>query len=270
MSALVNLVVMTGMLLVVPLGLRLAGVPGGTRRIWAAGAVAGAAALWLPRGPAAVALAACYAAAALAVAARAPRRRWRADAAEAAVALALVMPLVAATALVAERGGLHLFGFSLRILSLTVAHFHFAGFAAALIAGLVGRTAGPGRRAAAASVPLGTLVVLAGYFTGEWVEFAGAVVLTAGMWLVGWLTWRDVRPAGDRAARALLLASSAVLAATMVLALWWALGEASGLVHPTLGWMAATHGVGNALGFGLCGMLAWSRVKRDTEGRRRA
>jgi hypothetical protein len=58
---------------------------------------------------------------------------------------------------------------------------------------------------------------------------------------------------------------ASVLAVTMVLALWWALGEASGLVHPSLGWMAATHGIGNAFGFGLCGMLAW-RLLRNEEG----
>ena len=27
--------------------------------------------------------------------------------------------------------------------------------------------------------------------------------------------------------------------------------------HPTLTWMAATHGLGNALGFALCSVLAW-------------
>jgi hypothetical protein len=83
------------------------------------------------------------------------------------------MPAVAGTALVAERGGFRLFGFSLRILSLTVAHFHFAGFAAALIAGLVCRASAGRASAAAWSVPVGTVIVLVGYFTGDWVEFAG-------------------------------------------------------------------------------------------------
>ncbi len=50
-------------------------------------------------------------------------------------------------------------------------HFHFAGFAAALIAGLVCRVSdGPAGRFAALSVPLGTLLVLAGYFIGDWAE----------------------------------------------------------------------------------------------------
>lgn len=39
--------------------------------------------------------------------------------------------------------------------------------------------------------------------------------------------------------------------------------------HPTLAWMAATHGVGNALGFALCSVLAWRRLGRPAvhEGR---
>ena len=42
---------------------------------------------------------------------------------------------------------------------------------------------------------------------------------------------------------------------SMLLALWWAVGEATGLAHPSLSWMAATHGVANALGFVLCTLL---------------
>ncbi|REE99234.1 YndJ family protein [Thermomonospora umbrina] len=194
-------------------------------------------------------------------------RLWRGregGVAEFAVLVALVMPAVAGAALVAERAGWRLFGFSLEILALTVAHFHYAGFAAALIAGLVSRAAGGGwlSRVAALSVPAGTLAVLVGYFTGEWVEFAGAVVLTAGMWAVGLLTWWEAR-SRDRVTRVLLLVSAVVLAGTMVLALSWALGEASGIPHPSLDWMVATHGIGNALGFALCGMLAWARLRRE-------
>ena len=85
--------------------------------------------------------------------------------------------------------GYHLFGFEPGVLALAVAHFHFAGFAAALIAGLQSRlTPGRAADAAALTVPAGTLLVLLGYFTAEAVELAGALVLTAGMWTVGWLS----------------------------------------------------------------------------------
>ncbi|MGW0897369.1 YndJ family protein [Streptomyces goshikiensis] len=293
MTVLVNLIVTLGMLYVVPAGLRLID-PVGLRtaaRLWPVPAALGALCLWLPRGVPATALAALYAAATLALAARAPARLSAArrgtgacgnpggapprtavpGPAEIAVCTALVSPSIAGTALVAERAGYRLFGFDLDILALTVPHFHFAGFTAALVAGLVCRAAtatAPGTAAlsrwAAYSVPGGTLLVLLGYFVDDWAELAGAVVLTTGMWAVALLTWRDIRPgARDRTTGALLGTSAAVLVATMLLALWWAAGEATGIIHPTLTWMAATHGLGNALGFALCSVLAWRRLTAD-------
>ncbi|MFF4952393.1 YndJ family protein [Streptomyces chattanoogensis] len=268
MTALVQLIVMLGMFVVIPLGVSLIEEPGlaGVRRVWPVAAVVGSVALWLPRGPVAGGCAAGYAAATLALAVQAPRRLARNRSlapSEVAVLTALATPAVAGLALVAERAGHRLFGFGLDILALTVPHFHFAGFAAALIAGLVPR--GDGGRAgrfAALSVPVGTLLVLAGYFIDDWAELAGALVLTAGMWVVGLLTWRDLRPTGpDRTTRALLGCSALVLVATMLLALTWALGEATGLPHPSLAWMAATHGLGNALGFALCAILAQRRLR---------
>ncbi|MFJ6140943.1 YndJ family protein [Kitasatospora sp. NPDC092286] len=267
-AELVDLLVLLGMGAVILLGLTLIDEPGlaRVRRYWPLAAVPGALSLWLPRGGLATGSALLYALGTLALAAHAPLRLARTRSLaprETAVLTALATPSVAGLALVAERSGYRLLGFDLDILALTVPHFHYAGFTAALVAGLVCRAApaSAAARCAALSVPLGTLLVLAGYFVDDWAEFAGALVLTAGMWLTGLLTWRDLRTrAADRTTAALLAVSSAVLVATMLLALWWALGEASGLPHPTLGWMAATHGVGNALGFALCSLLAWRRV----------
>ncbi|MEU8233711.1 YndJ family protein [Actinoplanes sp. NPDC048967] len=266
MRVLVNLLVAVGMLVVVPAGLRLIRDPAVAfaRRCWPFGAVAGAVSLWLPRGTVSTSLATAYAVAAAVLCAYAlsrpvrPRREWPT---EAAVLTALISPAVAASALIAERAGYHLFGFELGILTLTVAHFHFAGFAAALIAGLQSRlTPGRAADAAALTVPAGTLLVLLGYFTAEAVELAGALVLTAGMWTVGWLTWRYARTAPDRLTALLLGCSAVVLVASMALAVSWALGEATGLPHPSLAWMAATHGVANALGFAVCAMVGRHRA----------
>jgi hypothetical protein len=242
------------------------------RRLWPIGALAGAVSMWLPRGPTAVLLAAVYAVAALLVAGagaaritafahRRPAGSGRRAAREIAVLTALLSPTVAASALVAERAGFALLGFKLTVLTLTVAHFHFAGFAAALVAGLVSTM--ENRRladAAALTVPAGTLLVLIGYFTDDAVELAGALVLTAGMWTVGWLTWRQARAtAPDRLTAVLLGISAATLVASMILAVSWALGETTGWPHPSLAWMAATHGVANCIGFALCAMVGWRR-----------
>jgi hypothetical protein len=103
--------------------------------------------------------------------------------------------------------------------------------------------------------------VFAGFFTSEWVELAGSVLLTTGMWLVAWLTWWRIRPAvASRLTATVLGVSAAVLVVTMALALDWALGEATGIPHLPLRWMVATHGLCNALGFAVCGLLGWRRL----------
>src|SRR4051812_13767076 len=130
MRVLVNLLIAVGMLVVVPAGLRLINDPAVefARRCWPLGAIAGALSPWLPRGTVATGLATGYAVAAGLLCASAlgrrvgPRRDWPG---EAAVLTALISPAVAASALVAERAGYHLFGFKLGVLALTVAHFHF-------------------------------------------------------------------------------------------------------------------------------------------------
>ncbi|GIH90355.1 YndJ family protein [Planobispora siamensis] len=298
MRPLLDAVLTIGMLVVVPAGLRLLRVPPWLPPVWWAGALPGAASLWLERGPWAAAAASVYALATVCLAVQAPIRLWsryspastspsrvpgaadpsgspvalRAPArrlpapVEVAVLTAMVTPAVGAVALVAERAGHPLWGFSLKILALTVAHFHFAGFAAALVAGLTCRAAGDGplTRAAALSVPGGTLLVLGGYFAGDWAELAGAAVLTAGMWLVSLLTLAEVRRGGhDRLNGVLLTVASAVLVVSMLLAMSWALGQAAGLPHPPLDWMIATHGLANALGFALCAIAARLRLRPE-------
>jgi hypothetical protein len=204
---LVKVLVVIGMLLIVPFGLRLLDDPAAAfaRRAWPIGAAAGAVSLWLPRGTVATALATGYALAAAVLCAYAlgrparPRREWPA---EIAVLTALISPSVAANALVAERAGYPLFGFDLTLLALTVAQFHLAAFAAALIAGLQTRIA-PGKLAdlAALTVPAGTLLVLIGYFTAGTVELAGALVFAAGIWTVWPARWWAGAAAGHISAR---------------------------------------------------------------------
>jgi hypothetical protein len=277
--AIVVLLAGAGMLVIVPLGLSLIAAPGpGTtvvRRWWPAVALPAAASLWLPRGLVTATLALPYLTAAavlltgsvIELAARGQERppgrgahAVRERGFDLALATALAGPVIAASALVAERAGYPLFGFDRDTLVLTVAHFHYAGFAAALVAALLAeRRPGPVTAVAAWCVPGGTLTVLIGYFTGDPVELAGAAVLTLGMWLAAATTWREARTLG-RTTRALLGTGALALVATMALALDWALGEVTGLPHLSLSWMAATHGVANALGFALCSLLAWRRV----------
>lgn len=272
MLTLVHLVVSLGMVVIVPLGLSLVEVSGGTtvRRWWLVAAVPGVLSLWLSRGALSITLASIYLAGTLVLVLLAADdlvRRKRLRAREVALYTALVTPAIAALALVAERSSYELFGFNLTVLSLTVAHFHFAGFAAALVACLVVEsTSSQAATAAAISVPLGTGIVLLGFFLGDTVELAGAAVLTAGMWLVGWAMWRRSQ-AADQATKVLLVVSASTLVVTMVLALSWALGHVVATPYLPLRWMVATHGLANAVGFALSGLLAWRRLKEWNEAR---
>jgi hypothetical protein len=63
-------------------------------------------------------------------------------------------------------------------------------------------------------VPLGTGIVLLGFFLGDPVELAGSAVLTAGMWLAGWNLWRRSRET-DRTTATLLIISASILVVTM-------------------------------------------------------
>lgn len=272
MTLVIGALVALGMVVIVPLGLRLLDTRGGPvgmiAQAWPLAGLAGVTSMIVDRGPTAVIFATVYAAVTVALAAAAVerlRRRRSLAPAEVAVLTAMVSPSVAGISLVAERGGWHLLGFELTVLALTVAHFHFAGFAAALIASLVRITVPTGwATVPALGVPAGIGVVFLGYFTGNEVELVGTVLLTAALWVAGWLIWRHVRPlSGERRVRALFTVSAASLAVTMVLAVSWAAGRVWDVPHLSLGWMAATHGAVNAVGFAGCGLLAWRLLQRE-------
>lgn len=271
MPGLVGVLVVVGMVVVTPLGLRRLATPGLQRLVgawpWAGAAAAGG--LLLPRGTLAVLAVAPYALLCASAASWGAVRgvRWLAGprtaflpelvAGTAAASLA-----VAGLSLVAERAGYALLGFPLPVLGLTVAHFHFAGFAAVLLAGLTA-AATPGRAATlgAVAVPLGTGLVAVGHFQGRGTELAGALVLAAGLLATSWVTARWVAPAVTSVTgRRLLLVSAWASPATMLLAVWFATGRLTGLPHLTVAQTAQTHGVVNALAVGLCGLLAWTRV----------
>jgi hypothetical protein len=58
----------------------------------------------------------------------------------------------------------------------------------------------------------------------------------------------------------LRMVSALAVLAPMVLAVWWTAGLAFDLPHHSLAWTAATHGVLNAVGYALCGLLGWHRI----------
>ncbi|GIG22315.1 hypothetical protein Cch01nite_30390 [Cellulomonas chitinilytica] len=256
----VRVVVALGAVVVLPAGLRLLGddvVPRSSAAGWPVVGILAGVAVWLPVGPAAALLAVPFAAAcgflagcAARLTVRGPwRRPWTA-----CTVVSLATPAAGAAALVAERAGWGLLGFSGDYLALTVPHMLFAGFGACLVAGLLARAVPSlAGTVGAVAAPVGVLVVLLGYFVSDGVELVGAVLLTAGLWCAaGAASGLGRGRVHPRAARALTVA----VVVSMTLALWWAMGEATGLPHPDLGWMVATHGILNAGAVVVCVLLA--------------
>ncbi len=246
----VRVVVGLGAVVVLPLGIRLLGsrlVP--QSPLWSVAGLFAAVAVWLPVGRPAAVVSLPFVVACVLLAARASRVP------SFSLGVALLTPAIGAAALLAERAGWGLLGFDGDYLALTVPHMLFAGFGACLITGLVTRAVpGTASRVASTAVPLGVLLVLVGYFVSDVAELAGATVLTVGLWAGAAATLQV------RRARLLLRVGVATIVVSMVLALWWALGEATDLVHPTLSWMVATHGVANAFGFVLCTVVGLRMV----------
>lgn len=170
---------------------------------------------------------------------------------------------VAAAWLVASRLRLEPVGIGEPIVELTAVHFHYAGFAAALLAArthevaahLTPRWATAGTLLTIASPPL----VAVGFTTGAApAQVGGALLLSIGVWIVAGLTLAVVIPrTAGAATRALLGLSALAVAAPMVLAVFWAAGQHYDIPALDVPAMARIHGTVNAFGFTLAGLLGW-------------
>ena len=170
---------------------------------------------------------------------------------------------VGATGLVASRLGVEPFGIGEPIVELTAVHFHYAGFAAALLAArthevagsVTPRWAGAGTLLTIASPP----IVAVGFTTrAPLPQITGAMLLTLGVWMVAGLAATVVaRRTAVAGARALLIISALSVAAPMVLAVFWAGGQHYDVPALDVPAMARVHGTLNAFGFSLGGLLAW-------------
>jgi hypothetical protein len=174
---------------------------------------------------------------------------------------------VAGLWLVIYRLGVQPFGYGEMIILLTVVHFHFAGFATPIIAGMSGRVLAnrdyPQRVFATVVLAIVTAMplVAAGITFSAWIGFAGALLLTVGVVLLAVLTVGWVRPAITSALwRTLLLIGAISSCAAMVLACLYAYSLATKTLIITIPEMALTHGLLNAFGFVTCSLVAWSQI----------
>lgn len=167
--------------------------------------------------------------------------------------------------LVLSRLGAQPLGFKEPIVLLTAVHFHYAGFAALVLAGVVGKQLdSPSglRRRAFPLVALGLIFspawLVAGFVFWPLVKVLAAFWLAASLAGLAALSLRLLPHVQQRLARSLLLVSVGSVLAGMLLACVYSLGELFGRVLIGIPEMTISHGVVNGIGFVLCGLLAWT------------
>lgn len=199
-----------------------------------------------------------------------PRGFARAE--EVAIDAGLIYLLVGGFWFVLSRYGLQPLAFGDTIVLLTAIHFHYAGFAAPLLVGLAGRTLDNADRWAnrllriiSIAVIVGTPLVAAGITFSPWLALAGAILIAAGLWLLAALVVIRVVPAlhGRAGAQLMLLISSASTMMAMTLACVYAYSIVARRLLINIPQMAMFHGVANALGFSLCGLIAWCFIRPE-------
>jgi hypothetical protein len=167
--------------------------------------------------------------------------------------------------LLADRAGYEPAGFGPPFVQLTAVHFAYAGFVATVLAGCAWARRPDDRLAATAAIAIGAAppFVAIGFAVLGALQVVGAVLLTVGTYALAWVMLRHVVPTVRPLAAWALGASAASVLVTMLLAVQWAVGANLGTPALSIPQMAATHGVANAVGFALLGVLGWSRVRRE-------
>ena len=193
---------------------------------------------------------------------------------EASVDAGLLYLSVASVWLVIYRFGVQPFDYGETIILLTVVHFHFAGFAAPIIAGMVGRTLSttnpPSKTYSVmvVSIVAAMPLIAAGITFSPWLGLIGTFLLAAALAILAVLTIRRVLPAtASLSARLLLLLAALSSCTAMVLACLYAYSIVAHTVILRIPTMAMTHGLLNAFGFSASSLLAWSMISRVGERR---
>jgi hypothetical protein len=182
---------------------------------------------------------------------------------------------VGAAWLVASRLGMRPMGIQEPIGLLTAVHFHFAGFATATIAAATlqfaerrGETTWEYRWLKPVALMVAGLpfVVAVGFVISPAIKMAAAILFSAsaaGLAVAVRACGREVK---DPTARILLQVAAAAVFAGMVLSGAYAVADYLGSDALTIPQMVRTHGILNALGFCLAGLLGWlvESSTRDT------
>ncbi len=196
------------------------------------------------------------------------RSSWRdADrSVRATLALAQMDLGVGGAWLVASRLGMRPMGIQEPIGLLTAVHFHFAGFATAMIAAAtlqfverrgVFRLGQRWLKPVVVLVAGMPIVVAAGFVISPVVKMAAAILFSTSVAALAIAVRACGRNAEDATARILLQVAAGAVFAGMVLSASYAVADYAGSEVLTIPQMARTHGILNAVGFCLAGLLGW-------------
>jgi hypothetical protein len=187
------------------------------------------------------------------------------DAAELCIDVSMLLLPIGGFWLTMARFGVRPLGFGDTIVLLTAVHFHYAGFALLMLAGLAGRRLRSGApvlsgifRLVAVGMIAGVPLVALGITFSRVLEILAVLLLASSVLALAFLTLVAVVPRlARRDAQALLAISALASVATMLLAAGYAGGSIVGLAL-TIPQMVVAHGAVNAFGLVLCGLLAWT------------
>ena len=165
--------------------------------------------------------------------------------------------------LVVSRAGWRPMGFQEPIILLTAVHFHYSGFATAMIAA---STLSFARSRISSEASLRVLIVLAvllpfalaaGFVFSPFLRFAAAMALAIVIAALAGIMFWGAREFRSTPARIYLRSAACAAFAAFTLAALYAIGEYFYKDWITIPGMANSHGVLNGLGFVLLGLLGW-------------
>ena len=171
--------------------------------------------------------------------------------------------LIAAAWLIASRAGWRPLGTQEPIVLLTAVHFHFTGFATAILAGTVlashrGRARSSRWMAAtAATIIFAPYLIAAGFVLSPLLKVVGVAALSLALFIFAGVQFTDARSFLNPTARRFTRISSTFIFLGMALALMYSVGEFLQRDWLTIPRMASTHGLLNGAGFVLTGLLGW-------------
>jgi len=155
-------------------------------------------------------------------------------------------------------------GFPEPIVLLTAVHFHFTAFVGPILAARAGAASSfcPGSRflfrLSGPGIVLATPLLAVGFVVSERLKLAAVLVLCASFMGVALLSLRALPRLNGRWPRLLLGISGATVIVGMAFAAIFELGSYTGAAWLSIPQMARTHGFLNGVGFGVCGLLAWT------------